>query len=173
MGGWGCWGGFRLRRVKSVKKVVRKYLNLKGWRWGHLPKYLILQVVRYQILERKGLAGGRVRIIVNIARFVRVRFIPVRIRLRVGRSEKMFHVEHFFGSRRISAGPRLASNGRTRTRGHHEIKKIVPRGTFFRKLLFCFFRRFIQLLNRRKFHIYQQADVVHRVQKIVPRGTIF
>jgi hypothetical protein len=66
LGECGCRSGSRLRQVKSVKKVVRKYLILKGWDEGHLPKPMILQVVTYQILERKGLAGGHVCIIVNI-----------------------------------------------------------------------------------------------------------
>jgi hypothetical protein len=57
--------GFGFRKAKLREKVVRKYLNLKGWGEGHLSKYLILKEVRYQILERKGLAGGHVYIMVN------------------------------------------------------------------------------------------------------------
>jgi hypothetical protein len=64
-------------KISVLKKVVRKYLNLKGWGEGHLPKYLILKVVRYQILDSKGLAGGHVIVVVNII------------------LKKMFHVEQF------------------------------------------------------------------------------
>jgi hypothetical protein len=80
LGGCGCWGGFWLGEVKLRKKVVRKYLNLKGWGEGHLSKYLILKVVRYQILDSKGLAGGHVIVVVNII------------------LKKMFHVEQFSGN---------------------------------------------------------------------------
>jgi hypothetical protein len=52
--------------LKKREKAVRKYLNLKGWMEGDMPKYLILKVVRYQILERKGLTGGHVIVVVNI-----------------------------------------------------------------------------------------------------------
>ena len=55
--------------LKKRGKAVRKYLNLKGWMEGDMPKYLILKVVRYQILDNKGLAGGHVVIIVNIVWF--------------------------------------------------------------------------------------------------------
>jgi hypothetical protein len=58
-------GGFWVGEVKLRKKVVRKYLDLKSWGEGHPPKYLILKVVRYQILDCKGLAGGHV-VVVNI-----------------------------------------------------------------------------------------------------------
>jgi hypothetical protein len=37
---------------------------------GDMSKYLILKVVRYQILDNKGLVDGHVTVIVNIDRFV-------------------------------------------------------------------------------------------------------
>jgi len=60
---------FSFQGLKSRKKVVRKYLNLKGWMRRHLLNPLILQVFTYQILDNKGLAGGHVIVVVNIGRF--------------------------------------------------------------------------------------------------------
>jgi hypothetical protein len=89
-------------RLKNVKKGVRKYFNLKDWMEGDMPKYLILKVVRYQILDNKGLAGRHVVIIVNIIRFVPGRGALVRARAAHGALEKLFHVEQFFGVQKIS-----------------------------------------------------------------------